>query len=67
MTQEKYTPRVGDWAVMIKKTKSGNSVGIEGTIESVLDHAEHGLSIRFEGLDGYINIDKKSSIQKVEL
>lgn len=64
MAQSKYVPKVGDWAVVIKKTKGNNSFGVEGIIESVLDHAEYGLSVRFEGLAEYINIDKRASIYK---
>ena len=65
MTQPGYTPRVGHSVVLKKTTKDGATLRIEGTLQSVMDHADYGLSIRFEGLDGYINLDKSTTLDQV--
>jgi len=59
-------PRCRDQVVLTKTTDQNSTLVIQGSIESVLDHSQHGLSVRFEGLDGYINLNKKTTIRKVE-
>jgi len=63
MTQV-YTPRVGQHVVLLKQDKK-TPLTITGYISSVVEHSQYGFSIRFEGLEGYINIEKDTVVTEV--
>lgn len=64
MTQMHYTPRVGQHVVLLKQDKK-EPLTITGYIHSVVEHSQYGFSIKFTGLDGYINIDKDTIVTEV--